>query len=877
MKNFIFLLILFFNISFLFSQNCVTKFQDADFGLSALTTSYKKMVIEVAPDNVKWFAVQSSLGNGDFGSFNGTTWTSFKAANSDMPDNNTNVNAIAFDTAGNVLVATQNGLAVFDGVSTTGWTIFNTTNSAIPSNILTAVAVDDSNRYWAGTNDGKIAQYNGTSWSSFDIGRPVNTIETGSNGAVWAGLNQSPGIAYYNGSEWITNNKLTNITSIIITENSEVLATSSDSSLWYNFNSVWIKIDSSASYYNLVKRSDNEFFMTTTVGLVRFTPGSVSLFYQANSALPLYIINPIAVDAQGNIWFGYLHNATNYAAGYFSILDTTTVLISPQDPAICQNTSISINAESGHGRYFWSTGEMTQGISISDSGDYHVAVVDNDGCSYYDTTTLFVQKPYDGEKIGLVTSLVIDDETQYNLVIWERTANKGTVWYKIYKETTTADEYELIDSVPFGLLSVYVDSNSLAGTRSERYKISVVDTCGNESELSEAHKTMHLTINIGIENKFNLIWENYEGINFGSYDIYRGTNKDNLQYLSTVPSNIKSYTDDPPAGSTYYYQVRINLPKVISPALFLKASAGPYSQAQSNMEKKLKLSGNQTPVSLSISNSSIDENNAIGDVIGILTGVDPDTADILTYSFITDAEGPHNNYFTIDGNSLKAAREISFERNDTLKIHLVVLDEENASFDTVIVIKVNDINEEPTDISLTSNSIDEGLPAPAVIGILSASDPDNNDVHSFTIDAQSCANYCNLFQILGDTLKTTSVLDFETKSTYSLTIECNDNGDPPLGYEKEFTILVVDVIETRITSNPEQGIMIYPNPVKNMLIIKLQNHARQNTAKIIDSSGKLLGSYILKDQTAVIDVSQLEHGLYVLKIDGVGIMRFVKE
>ena len=51
----------------------------------------------------------------------------------------------------------------------------------------------------------------------------------------------------------------------------------------------------------------------------------------------------------------------------------------------------------------------------------------------------------------------------------------------------------------------------------------------------------------------NLIWSDYQGFDFGSYSIYRGTSPNTLNLLTTIASNLNSYTDvNPPAGETYY-------------------------------------------------------------------------------------------------------------------------------------------------------------------------------------------------------------------------------------------------------------------------------------------------------------------------------------
>ncbi len=76
--------------------------------------------------------------------------------------------------------------------------------------------------------------------------------------------------------------------------------------------------------------------------------------------------------------------------------------------------------------------------------------------------------------------------------------------------------------------------------------------------MSDYHKTMHLTINQGLGNTWNLIWSHYEGFNFGTYRIYRGTNPSNMTMIGEVPSNLNSYTDNTATDNTgFYYQVEV--------------------------------------------------------------------------------------------------------------------------------------------------------------------------------------------------------------------------------------------------------------------------------------------------------------------------------
>ncbi|MBI1226608.1 MAG: T9SS type A sorting domain-containing protein, partial [Bacteroidetes bacterium] len=90
----------------------------------------------------------------------------------------------------------------------------------------------------------------------------------------------------------------------------------------------------------------------------------------------------------------------------------------------------------------------------------------------------------------------------------------------------------------------------------------------------------------------------------------------------------------------------------------------------------------------------------------------------------------------------------------------------------------------------------------------------------------------------------------------------------------------------RVTSSQALGtsnavldeIKVYPNPALNYLNLKLPKGSQATFARIIDSKGASMGMQKLSvgstDQK--IDLSQLQPGMYFLKIDGVTTKRFVK-
>jgi hypothetical protein len=85
----------------------------------------------------------------------------------------------------------------------------------------------------------------------------------------------------------------------------------------------------------------------------------------------------------------------------------------------------------------------------------------------------------------------------------------------------------------------------------------VVDVCGNESELSDHHKTMHLTMNLGLDSVVNLIWDHYEGFMVDQYKIRRYDAQTGWMNLADIPSNLTSRTDENPPKEdlTYYIEI----------------------------------------------------------------------------------------------------------------------------------------------------------------------------------------------------------------------------------------------------------------------------------------------------------------------------------
>ena len=237
------------------------------------------------------------------------------------------------------------------------------------------------------------------------------------------------------------------------------------------------------------------------------------------------------------------------------------------------------------------SGQGPYQVNWTAGGTKHISLtVTENGCTSEEgAVDINVQYPYN-EEICMIT---VDTTNGKNLVVWEKTHDAGTQYFNIYREGIVGGVYDLIGSVPFDSVSIFTDNDANPAVRSYRYKISAVDTCDSESELSSAHKTMHLTASQGTGDENNLIWEDYEGFSYGTYYIYRGTTTGNLQQIDVIPNTITTYTDlAPPPGLVYY---RILIDK--EDTCFVddgKVQSGPYSQSLSNLEDNSSVGINDT-------------------------------------------------------------------------------------------------------------------------------------------------------------------------------------------------------------------------------------------------------------------------------------------
>jgi ELWxxDGT repeat protein len=203
---------------------------------------------------------------------------------------------------------------------------------------------------------------------------------------------------------------------------------------------------------------------------------------------------------------------------------------------------------------------------------------------------------------------------------------------------------------------------------------------------------------------------------------------------------------------------------------------------------------NAAPTNLALSAMSIAENQSVGTVVGSFSTTDPDAGDTFSYSLVTGTGSTDNGSFTIAGGTLKIAASFDYETKNSYSIRVRSTDACGLFFEKPFTITVTNVNETPTNITLSASSIAENLATGTAIGSFSTTDPDAGNTFSYALVSGTGSTDNGSFTIEGGTLKIAASFDYETKNSYSIRVRSTDQGG--LWFENQFTITVTDVNET---------------------------------------------------------------------------------
>ncbi|NER23393.1 MAG: DUF4347 domain-containing protein [Symploca sp. SIO1C2] len=313
----------------------------------------------------------------------------------------------------------------------------------------------------------------------------------------------------------------------------------------------------------------------------------------------------------------------------------------------------------------------------------------------------------------------------------------------------------------------------------------------------------------------NKVWLN----NLPSNNSPTALSLDNNTIDENVPANstVGTFTTtDPDVGDTFTYSLVAGSGdtdnaafSIVNNQLQINAAPDFESQASYNIRVQTTDAGgqsyqqalvvnvndlNEAPTAVSLDNNTIDENVPANTTVGIFTTTDPDTNDTFTYSLVAGNGDTDNAAFTIVNNQLQINAAPDFESQASYNIRVQTTDSGGQSYQQALVVNVNDLNETPTAVSLSNNTIDENVAANTTVGTFTTTDPDTSDTFTYSLVAGNGDTDNAAFTIVNNQLQINAAPDFESQASYNIRVQTTDAGGE--SYQQELVINVNDLNES---------------------------------------------------------------------------------
>eukprot|EP00117_Sycon_ciliatum_P021146 scpid22649/ scgid18623/ Cadherin-related tumor suppressor; Protein fat len=196
---------------------------------------------------------------------------------------------------------------------------------------------------------------------------------------------------------------------------------------------------------------------------------------------------------------------------------------------------------------------------------------------------------------------------------------------------------------------------------------------------------------------------------------------------------------------------------------------------------------NEQPTGILISgNHAVPENSPPGYAVGTLSTVDPDMGQIYTYILIGDAV---KTFMIIDASNelvVKNNTLLNYEENTQITVTVQTTDNgvPARSFIHSINISISDINEPPTNIRLLgSGELKEDAANGDILGRLTCDNPEKAQTLSYTIDSPTLQVSQTMFSVYtnasGAFVQLVNNTDMAGTSILAFVVNVTDNGHPP--------------------------------------------------------------------------------------------------
>lgn len=275
---------------------------------------------------------------------------------------------------------------------------------------------------------------------------------------------------------------------------------------------------------------------------------------------------------------------------------------------------------------------------------------------------------------------------------------------------------------------------------------------------------------------------------------------------------------------------------------------------------------NSTPTDITLSASSILENNAIDDLVATMSTSDIDVTDSHSYSLITGSGDTDNASFNISGDELRAAETFDLETKASYDIRVQTDDGKGGVFEKAFTITIDNVAE--ADMRITGDLTIPATPLGITSGFAIRVHNDGDALLTI-VNATFPDGFSGLLTGLtvapGFSEEVTLGFTPLLPQTYSGDIVIQSNGGTGI-----LSVTADGAIITSVDKDilrPE-SISIYPNPARDIVTIDLSVYSgKALDIQLYDLSGnKTIGFHNYKGKTLQMDVSGYQSGLYLLQL-----------
>lgn len=215
----------------------------------------------------------------------------------------------------------------------------------------------------------------------------------------------------------------------------------------------------------------------------------------------------------------------------------------------------------------------------------------------------------------------------------------------------------------------------------------------------------------------------------------------------------------------------------------------------------ITLDTNAPVTDVTLTPGMVEENVAVGTVVGALAAADADGTG-PTFSLVAGDGSADNGSFEVDGANLKITVSPDFEAKSVYFVRVQADDGRGSVFAKALTVYVLNVNEAPLTIALSNNRVAEGKPIGTLVGSFSTSgDPDAGTAFTYALVTGSGDTDNTKFQIVpGTNLLLTNVI--LSNGTYSIRVRSTDNDNPLLNKEQVFSIIVLDTANLSVPARP---------------------------------------------------------------------------